>query len=156
MPGVSPVGRVHGGPQLFARMDTGMMAPIGAIMSDAASGKKTILVADDDANISQFVKSLLEQDGHRCVCASDGKEALALFAEIHPDLVIVDLLMPQVNGYEVAKAVKQGPHPPPVVLFTAISHSIPGEFKPELVDLWLKKPINGTKLRKSVTKLLTS
>lgn len=60
----------------------------------------TILVIDDEASIRTLLRGVLEQAGHRVVEAHDGREALSLYHKNRPDLVIMDLLMPEVDGLE--------------------------------------------------------
>nr|BFE70073.1 hypothetical protein GCM10020092_033740 [Actinoplanes digitatis] len=63
-----------------------------------------ILVVDDDPTVSDVVRRYLEQDGCRVRLASDGTDALAAVAEEVPDLVVLDLMMPGIDGLEVCSA----------------------------------------------------
>ena len=65
---------------------------------------KTILVIDDDEQIRQLVQSLMEQEGARVITASGGESALRQFYRYQPDLVIVDMMMPLMSGWEVSGA----------------------------------------------------
>jgi two-component system response regulator (stage 0 sporulation protein F) len=60
----------------------------------------TILVIDDEASIRTLLRGVLEDAGHRVIEAHDGKEALTIYHKKRPDLVIMDLLMPEVDGLE--------------------------------------------------------
>lgn len=82
--------------------------------------RKTVLVVDDDAAIVELVASLLEDSFH-VVCASDGWEALMLAAEREPDAVVLDLMMPGINGLTLTEELRKlpGGHDLPVFVMTA-------------------------------------
>ena len=66
-----------------------------------------ILVADDDPIVQQFVSSILVDIGYEVFTASDGRQALDMIREIKPDLVILDLIMPYRDGYEVLRLLNE-------------------------------------------------
>ena len=65
-----------------------------------------ILIADDSPNIREILKMSLETDGYSVVLAEDGEQALAMVTDEKPDLVIIDVMMPKVNGFQVCRRVK--------------------------------------------------
>lgn len=65
-----------------------------------------ILVVDDDPTLNELVRLNLERKGFSVYCAEDGEEALRLAYETHPDLVILDIMMPRVDGYEVCRRLR--------------------------------------------------
>ena len=67
----------------------------------------TILVADDDDGSSRAIEKILAKDGHSCLRAADGREALRLFAERKPDLVILDVMMPFLDGFQVCDRIRE-------------------------------------------------
>lgn len=71
-------------------------------------GKK-ILVVDDSPTVRKLLSSKLEKSGHNVVCAVDGVEGLAMIAEGLPDLVLLDIAMPRMDGYEVCKEIRSNP-----------------------------------------------
>jgi DNA-binding response OmpR family regulator len=71
------------------------------------SRAKTILVADCDHDILKFVTVILENEGYRVVSARDGEEALQKTREARPDLVLLDIILPRQNGYQVCRAIKE-------------------------------------------------
>lgn len=77
-----------------------------------------ILIADDDAAIAAMLEHLLSQDGHFVATALDGRDALKLFRSHQPDLVLTDLDMPYVSGFEVCRAVKAEAPLVPVAIIT--------------------------------------
>ncbi len=70
---------------------------------------ETILVVDDDPDIARFVEVNLRSAGYEVAVASDGEEALAKAADIRPDLVLLDVMMPRIDGFEVAQRLRRNP-----------------------------------------------
>ena len=73
---------------------------------------KKILVVDDERPISDIIKFNLTKEGYEVVTAFDGREALEQFEAENPDLVILDLMLPELDGLEVAKEIRKTSHPP--------------------------------------------
>jgi PAS domain S-box-containing protein len=84
--------------------------------------KKMILVVDDDKSLVKSIKYQLEHRGYSTLVAYDGKEALELVKSQRPDLILLDIIMPNMNGYEVIKALKAKPETSDIsiVLMTGI------------------------------------
>ena len=80
--------------------------------------EQTILVVDDEEAIAEAVRKRLESEGFRVVVAGDGPEAIRLHAEHHPDLVVLDLMLPGMDGLEVCKAIQRDQWTP-VLMLTA-------------------------------------
>ena len=78
-------------------------------------GKK-ILIVDDEKPISDIIKFNLTKEGYETVTAFDGREAIAKFEEENPDLIILDLMLPELDGLEVAKEVRKTSHIPIIML----------------------------------------
>ena len=74
-----------------------------------------ILVIDDEAPMRRFVALALEKQGHAVAEAADGAEALKIMAERPVDLVITDLLMPEMDGVDVLSSIRKGGHTMPVI-----------------------------------------
>ncbi len=77
-----------------------------------------ILVVDDEPNIREVVELYLRRDGHAVVSAADGEEALMVYRQTDPDLVVLDLMLPEVSGLEVCRRI-QADKRVPVVMLTA-------------------------------------
>lgn len=77
-----------------------------------------ILIADDDAHIREVVRFALAREGHEVIEASDGAEALKRFAETDPDMVILDVGMPEADGLEVCRQIRRT-HSTPVLFLSA-------------------------------------
>jgi two-component system OmpR family response regulator len=75
-----------------------------------------ILIVDDDANLREIVRFALEKEGYASVQAADGKQALAVFAERQPTLVILDIMMPEMDGTEVCRQIRKTSELPIVFL----------------------------------------
>ena len=80
---------------------------------------KTLLFADDNKNIREFCRQELEDEGYRVVLARDGREAVRLVREEHPDLAILDICMPRAGGLEAVERIKTIDPAIPIIFFTA-------------------------------------
>jgi len=69
----------------------------------------SILIADDDPNIRRALNFLMQREGHAVRTATDGQQALAMVAAAAPDLLLLDLMMPHGNGYEVCRTLRANP-----------------------------------------------
>jgi DNA-binding response OmpR family regulator len=68
---------------------------------------KKILLIDDDLKNSMLLKRFIEAEGYEVIYASNGKVGLELYREIHPDLILLDINMPEINGFEVAQTIRE-------------------------------------------------
>jgi len=84
----------------------------------------TVLVADDSADVRAMVCAFLARLGHRSIEACNGEEAVALYLQHDPDLVLMDIVMPKMGGYEATRRIKAATHIRwiPVILLSALSH----------------------------------
>jgi DNA-binding response OmpR family regulator len=94
------------------------MPPMSAslVSANPATTSRPILVVDDDAKILRLVRMYLERAGHRVVEAADGRSALAAIALEEPALVVLDLMLPEVDGLAIIHAVRRTARTPIVVL----------------------------------------
>lgn len=83
------------------------------------AGKK-VLVVDDDVKTVELVKLYLNRDGYRVLAAYDGVEALRLARESHPDLIVLDLMLPGIDGLEVCRALRKESDVP-IIMLTAMT-----------------------------------
>ena len=85
--------------------------------------KKTILLADDDKSLVELLGFRLETDGFKVIPAYDGAKALELARKKKPDLIILDIMMPMLNGYEVCMMLKEEEKTKniPIIMLTAKS-----------------------------------
>ncbi len=113
---------------------------------------KHILVADDDPGARESLCLLLRIDRHTVVAATNGKEALALFGQQPFDLVILDYAMPEMQGHELAKNLRQIAPAQPSLMITAYLEKVVDSDIP--VDDILSKPFGIDDLRRTIAKLV--
>jgi DNA-binding response OmpR family regulator len=121
-------------------------------MSDAR-----ILVVDDDQVIQQLLKVNLELEGYAVEVASDGEEALALYPEFQPNLVLLDIMMPKLDGWEVARRLNanEGGRPP-IVLLSARAQDADVQKGHDLgAAAYVTKPFDPIELLDLIAGLLT-
>ena len=126
-------------------------------MSKGGAASKTILVVDDDPEIVTMLSLRLGKRGYRVLTAVDGVEAIAKAKHDKPDLVILDVMMPGKNGWEVARAIRQDPvtEKIKVVMLTAIGESVNEMTSPLYgADAHVDKPFEFEKLEKMLQTLL--
>jgi PleD family two-component response regulator len=116
-----------------------------------------LLFADDNEDMRHMVRDLLESSGHEIALAADGPSALASVKAREPDLLILDLNMPGLSGYDVCRAVKRNPGTArvPILMLTAqssVEHKLEG-FEAGADD-YLPKPFDARELRARVSALL--
>lgn len=82
---------------------------------------KNIMIVDDELEMAQLLKIELELEHYHVLCAQDGQEALALVKKVKPDLVLLDVMMPEMDGYKVLEDFKKSPATKniPVIILTA-------------------------------------
>ena len=121
-------------------------------MSDAR-----ILVVDDDQVIQQLLKVNLELEGYQVAVASDGQEALDLFGGFQPHLVLLDIMMPKLDGWEVARQLRDREGGPvPIVLLSARAQESDVQKGNDLgVAAYVTKPFDPIQLLDLVAGLLT-
>lgn len=82
------------------------------------AANKKVLIVDDDAKTVELVKLYLSRDGYRVLTAYDGNEALRLARESHPDLIVLDLMLPGIDGLEVCRTLRRESGVP-IIMLTA-------------------------------------
>jgi len=124
---------------------------------------KKVLLVDDDVEFCEAAKLLLDSEGYEVILAYDGKEGLEKARAEKPDLLILDVMMPEMNGYDVCVVVKADPELKkiPVVLLTAVDQAL---FKTTYTrvmglmteaDDYIAKPVAPVELVKRVEDLLS-
>jgi len=118
---------------------------------------KRILITDDEANILLSLEFLMKQAGYEVDTANDGDEALAAIERNRPDLVLLDVMMPRKNGYEVCEAVRSNPENNgiTIVMLTAKGRDIEREKGLSLgADDYITKPFSTQEVTSKVRELL--
>ncbi|UCG48174.1 MAG: response regulator transcription factor [Phycisphaerales bacterium] len=80
---------------------------------------ETVLIIEDDATMLRGLKDNFEYKGYRVVTAADGEAGLTAALEVKPDLIILDIMLPKINGYEVCRLVRKEKLTMPIVMLTA-------------------------------------
>ncbi len=103
---------------------------------------KTVLIVDDELDIVEAVKTILEEERYKVVTCGNGREALKCLEESRPDLAILDIMMPVMNGYETIKAIRQRKDfaELPILIMSAIPPSV--KIKDYAWAGFLKKPFS--------------
>lgn len=121
--------------------------------------KARILVADDDPAVVELVRVNLEVHGYEVITAENGVEAVRKAVTDKPDLIILDIMMPEVDGYEVIRTLKEAPETDqiPIVVLTAYASETGAVVSwMEGADGYLAKPFNPEELLMVVERMLTS
>ncbi len=121
-----------------------------------------ILIVDDDPDVREAVKIILETQPYELIFASNGEECLEQVKKNTPDLIILDLLMPKKDGFEVIKELRGHPSYPriPILVLTAVKKEAAGrryELETALrmdVDDYIEKPIQPDDLIDRVKRIL--
>ena len=111
--------------------------------------KEEILIVEDDKNISRLIKFNLEKEGYDAFAVPSGEEALEHIKKYHTDLVILDLMLPKIDGFEVCRSIKQDPKLKniPVIMVTAKGEEVDRVVGLELgADDYIVKPFSPREL----------
>ena len=114
-----------------------------------------ILVADDDKNTRLYFKTVIERAGYTVLCAADGDEALGIMDSEHIDLVVLDVMMPNMNGYEFTKTLREGGCEIPVLMVSA--KQLPKDKRAGFLagtDDYIVKPVDDVELLLRIKALL--
>jgi DNA-binding response OmpR family regulator len=116
-----------------------------------------VLVADDDPDIRSLVVLRLERSGYEVVAVGDGEEALATALERNPDLALLDVMMPKLDGYEVTERLRREEatrHLPVILLTARVQETDIARGLEAGADEYVKKPFSLTELRARVQAVL--
>ena len=117
-----------------------------------------IMIVDDDAETIDFLTLILTRQGYQVVAAMNGMESLRLAHSENPDLIVLDVMMPDIDGYEVARSLRRRPETAviPILMFTAksqVEDKVAGYESG--VDIYLTKPVHPMELHANIKALLT-
>lgn len=105
---------------------------------------KKILIVDDDPGIIKLLQNILGSKGHDVVTAKDGLEAMVQVKEHQPDLIVLDIVMPELNGYDVCRTLKfDSPYKDtPIILLTTRDQEIDPRVSQMMGIHYMQKPLN--------------
>ena len=117
--------------------------------------KIKILVAEDDTNIREGLVDFLEMEGYEVKSAENGSEAIKKYSIWTPDLLLLDVMMPKINGYDVCKDIRRGNPDIPIIMLTAKSEEIDKVLGLELgADDYVTKPFSLRELKARISAIL--
>lgn len=111
-----------------------------------------ILVVDDEKNILMLYKAELEDEGYSVVTANSGKEALEIFEKENPDLVTLDILMPDIDGIQVLRQMKEKKPNLPIIMLTAYDYR--DDFSVWVADAYVVKSADLTGLKSTIKQII--
>lgn len=124
------------------------------------SSPKRVLIVDDDENLRSILEALLEPRGYEIIHAADGEEGLQQVKTAHPDIIILDGMMPKKSGFQLAYELKNHVtyESIPIIMLTGIER-VSGKTQEywkekSRADLYVSKPFNYVKLVKTIEKIL--
>ena len=121
--------------------------------------KGKVLVVDDEVNITQILEFSIGSEGYEVLTASNGEEAIDKARREQPDLIILDIMMPKIDGYEACRILKANPITKniPVVLLTAKGRDIDKRLGYEVgASDYIIKPFSPNKLIERIHELLVT
>ncbi len=116
----------------------------------------TILLVDDNRSIREYCRQELEDEGYCVVIARDGREALKLIGPLRPDLVILDICMPEMDGLETVKRIRANQPHVPVVFFTSFDDVCARDERSRYATACVEKQADLTELRQVVKSALNA
>ena len=123
-------------------------------MHNSSDQQQTILVADDEASIRRILETRLSMEGYKVLPAADGIEALEIFESQHPDLIVLDVMMPKLDGYGVCQAVRKVSRVP-IIMLTALSDVTDRISGLEMgADDYMVKPFSSKELESRIRSIL--
>ena len=117
----------------------------------------SVLIVEDDRNIAELLQMYLEKEGYAVTVAADGGQGLAKFRAIKPDLVLLDVMLPEVSGYEICQGMRLDPDLADIKILMMTARGSAIERKKGLAlgaDGFISKPFELTELRSEVRRLL--
>ena len=111
-----------------------------------------VLIVDDDSHILQLYKVELEEEGYEVVTASTGKEAMEVFEKVDPDLVTLDILMPDIDGITLLRKMKELRPRMPIIMSTAYDYR--DDFAVWASEAYLVKSSDLSEMKSMIRKLL--
>lgn len=113
-----------------------------------------VLVVDDEKNILKLYKAELEEEGYAVVTANSGQEALDIFESENPDIVTLDILMPDIDGIQVLRQMKEKRPEIPIIMLTAYDYR--DDFSVWVSDAYVVKSSDLASLKSTIKQVVES
>jgi len=126
-------------------------------MINNSDSKKKILAVDDEVDFLKILKLNLEADGYEVITAFDGEEALKKIKSDNPDVVILDIVLPKLNGEEVCRCIRKDPvsNKIPVIMLTGKDADVERIVSMVIgADIYITKPVDFEDLNSAIKKVL--
>jgi DNA-binding response OmpR family regulator len=145
-------------PQLLVEKSTELLEKI----QTEEKGKTRILIIDDDVDFTEAITAILENRNYKVISTATGEEGIVTAGKVKPDLILVDVMLPEMDGYAVCKHLKENPETQsiPVVMLTAVGSKLtePGYAEAIAVthkaDDYIQKPVKADELIKRIQNLV--
>lgn len=111
-----------------------------------------ILVVDDEKNILKLYQAELEDEGYTVVTANSGREAMEIFESENPDLVTLDILMPDVDGIQILRQMKEKKSDIPIIMLTAYDYR--DDFSVWVSDAYVVKSSDLSNLKATIKQIV--
>jgi len=149
-------------PEASSTRRSARIAAIAAAAKEKREEKKRILLVDDEPDTLETVRDMLELHNYEVICAVDGEEAIEKAQTVKPHLIVLDVMLPKLSGFEVCKQIKDPMNPKnrdcwrtPVIMLTARSKGRDVQYAKSVgADGYVRKPFKPTDLHKRIEKLL--
>lgn len=125
------------------------------ILQEVYKSMITILVVDDELNTRKFLKTILEKEHYEVITAEDGEAALQMMETHHIDLIVLDIMMPKIDGYELTKLLRETQNDLPILMLSA--KHLPVDKKKGFVagtDDYMSKPVDEEEMLLRIKALL--
>ncbi len=122
-------------------------------------GHGRILVIEDNTDNLELVQFLLEKDGYEVFSAFDGRQGLEMARQLLPDMILLDLTLPAIDGWSLARMLKDDPATQIIKILALTAHALPGDRRKALeagCDGYLSKPLDVASFNKEIGKYFSN
>ncbi len=117
--------------------------------------KRKVLIIDDEPDIREIVRIYLSAEGYDVIEAANGHDGILKAQELKPDLIVLDIMMPGINGFEVAKHLKDDPNTQdiPIIILSVLAHD--SQYRQGIMD-YISKPFRQEELVNTIHKIFSN
>lgn len=110
------------------------------------NNKTTVLIVEDEAEASDFISSFLKENGYKAIVAANGATAVSMFSSYCPDVVLLDLSLPDMDGFNVLKTLRQWSEVPAIILSACFDEAVKVRAFDSGADDYMVKPVGRQEL----------